>query len=213
MLPVYTELLVEPYHSQELQELRALQLSQGPSGEASGGQGPVDASLAGPGLGWLSHLPPANASFSSGQPVQASYSGPVQGDTWRLPPQPQSSSSQLPGLPILGQQVDPWQQQMVPWQPQLTGPAVQQLGQQTSLPPRDDDEDSYPSDEDADKRCYRESDHSHNPPPGPVKIRFTSKNYRGTRNVRVCERCWNWMKRPSSGCQVVLRGSSRLVVV
>jgi len=206
MLHDYSELLVEPCHSQELQNLRAWQLSQGASSEASSGQGPVEASFSARG----SHCPPANPSG----PGQASYSGPVREDPWRLPLQPQSSSCQLPGLsavppPTLGQQVDPWHQQMVPWQPQLTAPAVQQQGQLTSLPLRDDDEDSYASDEEADRNCYRKADHNYNPPPGPVKIRFTSGNYRGTRSVRVCAKCWNWMKKPSSGMQVVLRGSSR----
>ena len=198
MLPVYTELLVEPRHSQELQELS--------SGEARGGQGPVEA-LAGPPP---SPSPTDDPPGQSGQPGLASYSDPVQDNAWRSPSQPPSSSSQLPDLaaaprPTPGQQT-------VPWHPMLTATAVAQLAQLTSLPLRDNNEDSYSSEEEAVQQCYRKAEHNNNPPPGPVKVWFTSVNYRGPRSRRVCVECWNWMKRPSSGMKVRLRGSSRLAV-
>ena len=184
---------------------------QGSSGGDWGGQGPGEVPLAGPGLGWPSHSPTADPAGQSGQPGPASYSSPLQDVPWHSPLLPPSSSNQLPGpavvpLPTPGQQV-------VPWQPTLTATMVQQLSHQTRLPPRDHDEDSYPSDEDADTTCYRKADHHQQPPPGPVKVRFTSGNYKGTRNLRVCEKCWRWMKKPNSGVQVILRGSSRLVHV
>ena len=192
-------------HSQELREHWLWQLSQGSGCEAWGGQVPVDALWSGPPP---SPSPTADPPGPSGQPGLASYSNPVQDDAWHSPSQPPSSSSQLPDLAAMPRPTPG--QRMVPWNPMLTAIAVAQLAQLTSLPPRDDDENSYPSEEGAVKQCYRKADHNNNPPPGPVKVRFTSVNYQGTRNVRVCEKCWNWMKRPSSGMKVILRGSSRL---
>jgi hypothetical protein len=167
--------------------------------------------VAAPTRGWPSH-PPEDPPDASGQQPLASYSGPAPADPWQVPWGQPSSSSQLPGqaavpLPATGHQ-------MVPWQGWLTHIAINQLAQSTSLPPRDDDEDSHPSEEGADSTCYRKADHNYCPPPGPIKIRFTSANYKGkTRNVRVCEKCWRWIGKPTSGFQVVLRGSSRAVHV
>ena len=192
--------------SQELQKHWLWQLSQGSGCEAQGGQGPVEALWAGPPP---SPRPTADPRLS-GQPGLASYSKPVHDDPWHLPFQLPSSSSQLPDLTAVPHPTPG--QQMVPWQPMLTAIAVEQFTQLTSLPPRDDDEDSCPSEEEAVKQCYRKAGHDNNPPCGTVKVQFTSVNYQGTRNVMVCEKCWDWMKRPSSGMKVILRGSSRLAV-
>ena len=62
---------------------------------------------------------------------------------------------------------------MVPWQPTLNATTlVRQLEQLD--PDREDDEDSHPSEPDADRLCYYKGVHNERPPPGPIKVRFTS---------------------------------------
>ena len=123
-----------------------------------------------------------------------------------LPSASSSPAVQLPAAPL----PNPGHQ-MVPWAGMMTQIAARNMGQRCR--DREDDEDSYPSDEDADRLCYRKSDHNNAPTPGPIKVRFTSVNYNGTRNKRVCQSCWHWMKKPKTGCQVVFRGNSREVHV
>ena len=100
-------------------------------------------------------------------------------------------------LPAPLQQVDVWQDATL----------FRQTG--SPAPYSDDDEDSYPSEPEADRLCFYKSEHNDRPPPGAIKVRFTSLNRSGTKSVRVCERCLRWMRKPNAGVKFVLRGSSR----
>ena len=200
-------------HSQDLQDLRLEQRSQGSAGSGHGPAAvPLAASNAWAGAPSSAAGGPASHSWAAHPPAQSghgSYSGPAQDDPWSTPWQSSASSS-----PAVQQPAAPGPNpghQMVPWQGMLTHIAINQLGLLSQV--RDDDEDSFPSNDDSDKMCYRKQDHSMVPTPGPVKVRFTSANYVGTRNKRVCQKCWSWMKKPNSGFQVILRGSSREVHV
>ena len=190
-----------PSPSQELQALRVAQLSQGSFGGAWGGQGPGAAPWDGP-EGLPSHSPAAdNPPQQPGQPVLDWVSGPRQDEPWSLPPQPPPTSQQ-PGLAVAQlpaplQQVDVWQDAML----------FRQTG--SPAPYSDDDEDSYPSEPEADRLCFYKNEHNDRPPPGAIKVRFTSSNRSGTKSVRVCERCLRWMRKPNAGVKFVLRGSSR----
>ena len=205
--------------SQELQALRVGQLSQGSFGGAWGGQGPGAAPWDGP-AGQPSHSPAAdNPPQLPGQPVldwvseprqdepwslprqDEPWSTPRQEVPWSLPPQPPPTSQQ-PGLAVAQlpaplQQVDVWQDAML----------FRQTG--SPAPYSDDDEDSYPSEPEADRLCFYKNEHNDRPPPGAIKVRFTSVNRSGTKSVRVCERCLRWMRKPNAGVKFVLRGSSR----
>ena len=145
----------------------------------------------------------------SGPRQNEPWSLPRQDEPWSLPrqeaprslpPQPPPTSQQ-PGLAVVQlpaplQQVDVWQDATPFWQ---TG----------SPAPDSDDEDSYPSEPEADRLCFYKNAHNGRPPPGAIKVRFTSSNRSGTKSVRVCERRLRWMRKPNAGVKFLLRGSSR----
>ena len=205
-----------------MQELRVAQRSPESSSGAWSGRGPAAVPLDGganpagqlgrPGLNISysgpepSHIPSVDPAGQLRLPVRNSYSSsPAPADPWHAPVQ---------GPPVQALAPQPTAGQLVPWAPALTHAFSNQLGQAAGRDDdEDDDEDDYPSDPDAPKTCYRLADHNQRPPPASIKVRMTSANYRSTRSLRVCEKCWRWMSKPNSGVQVILRGSSRLTLV